>query len=179
MVVYGTKELRTRSQAYDLLALAAREHWGLAPIPQVARRPDGKPYFPDAEGREFNLSHSGTLALCVLDSEPVGVDIQTVKAWRPGLPGRVCASEELAWLERQPDRWRSFSMLWALKESRAKQNGRGLRVPIRSIRVPLPREGQSLYELDGLCFRLYTGTDWIGAVCGLTPPPEQIVWSAY
>lgn len=176
MNLYGTDNLEHRSQAYDLLAFAASDAWGLSPLPALVRSPTGKPAFAPDQGREFNLSHSGKLALCVLDTSPVGVDIQMIKTWRPSLPRRVCSEEELDWLERQDDFWQGFTSLWTLKESRCKQSGTGLRGAISSISVPLPRKGQSLYDHDGLWFRLYFGAGWVGAVCAQTPPPEQIIW---
>ena len=112
MELFGM-EIQKRQDAYQLLALALRESRGLTRMPELDRRPGGKPYFPHEEGLEFNLSHSGHLALCALDNAPVGADIQMVREWRPGLPARVCGPEELAWLEGQPDWWRSFSLLWS------------------------------------------------------------------
>lgn len=176
MVLYGTDSLETRAQAYDLLAIAAKEHWGLSPLPQLVRAPLGKPAFASGQGLEFNLSHSGPLALCALDHTPVGVDIQLVKSWRPSLPRRVCSPEQLEWLEQQEDVWRGFTALWAMKESRAKQSGQGLRGSIAAISVPLPRPDETLYAHQGLWFRLYFGPDWVGSACGTTPPPEQIHW---
>lgn len=175
MVIYGMGGLAARSQARDLLALAAAEVWGLSPLPEVGLRPGGKPFFPEHSGLHFNLSHSGDLALCALDSAPVGVDIQTVRQWRLSLPRRICAPEELAWLEKQPDLWSSFALLWTLKESRVKESGQGLTVPIRGIRVPLPPEGA--VQLDGLWSRTYTGPGWAAAVCGRSQPPEEILWA--
>jgi len=174
MVIYGAAGLTSRAQARELLALAAEEVWGLSPLPEIARREGGKPFFPGREDLCFNLSHSGDLALCALDDGPVGVDIQVVKRWRPGLPGRVCAPEELAWLEGQDDPWSAFTLLWALKESRAKQSGQGLTTPIRDIRVPFPTEGAVL--LDGLWFRTYAAPGWAAAVCGLSQPPSELIW---
>ena len=176
MVLYGTDGLETRAQAYDLLAIAAKEHWGLSPLPQLVRAPLGKPVFASGQGLEFNLSHSGTLALCALDYDPVGVDIQLVKSWRPSLPRRVCSPEQLEWLEQQEDVWRGFTALWAMKESRVKQSGQGLRGSIAAISVPLPRQDETLYVHRGLWFRLYFGPDWVGSACGTAPPPEQIHW---
>ena len=176
MVVYGADGLTSRHQAYDLLAQCVRLHWGLETLPEIGRAPEGKPYFPGHSGREFNLSHSGPLALCALDRQPVGVDIQVVKVWRESLPRRVCSPEELAWLERQPQLWSSFSALWALKESRVKCTGRGLRERLSGIRVPIPRPGESLSSLDGMWFRLYEGDGWRGAACGFSPPPDKIRW---
>ena len=176
MVVYGARDLTRRDQARAVLAAAVRAGWGMEELPEIRREAQGKPYFPQAPRRQFNLSHSGALVLCALDSRPVGADIQIVKRWREGLPRRVCSGAELAWLEGQADRWRAFTLLWAMKESRVKYTGSGLRRQISSITVPLPRAGESLWELEGLWFRGYEGEDWMGAVCGLAPPPRDIVW---
>ena len=176
MVIYGAAGLTARAQAYDLLTRAAAEHWGLQGLPALARGERGKPFFPGLTGREFNLSHSGDVALCVLDEGPVGVDVQKVKVWRDSLPRRVCSPEERAWLGEDTDFWERFAQLWALKESRAKYAGAGLTRPISSIRVPLPGPEEDLMELDGLWFRTYAGTDWRGAACGQTPPPKTVRW---
>lgn len=173
MVIYRAAGLTSRQQARELLALAAAEHWGLSPLPEIAQQEKGKPYFPGQETFQFNLSHSGNLALCALDSSPVGVDIQIVREWRPGLPRRVCSSEELAWLEKQPELWPAFTLLWALKEARAKESGQGLTTSIRDIRVPLPADEP--VQTDGLWFRTYTGPNWAAAVCGHSEPPENIL----
>ena len=176
MNVYAAGGLRGKEQAYDLLALAARERWGWETLPQLARLPGGKPYFPAFLERNFNLTHSGALALCALDDAPVGVDIQVVKQWRPGLPARTCSQRELAWLEAQGGNWEAFTLLWTMKEAWAKQDGSGLTRPIREISVPLPEAGERLLPWEGLWFRLWTGPEWAAAVCGLTPPPEDIRW---
>lgn len=176
MVLYAADDLEHRSQAYNLLAIAAQEYWGLAPLPELVRSPTGKPAFPSAPGREFNLSHSGSFAFCALDHSPVGVDIQLVKSWRPTLPSRVCSPEELTWLDHQENLWQAFTTLWALKESRCKYSGEGLRGSIPAISVPLPQNGQALYFYQGLWFHLYFGTGWVGSLCALSPPPDQILW---
>jgi len=176
MEVYATQQLQRREQAYDLLALAVRESWGWDALPRLARPPKGKPYFSDWPGRHFNLSHSGPLALCALDDSPVGVDIQIIKEWRSALPARICSPEELRWLEGDKDFWHRFTLLWTLKECRVKQSGTGLTHPISKIKVPLPTENTDLYSLDDLWFRIYSGHGWQAAVCGLSPPPQEIRW---
>lgn len=173
MVIYRAKGLTSRGQARELLALAVREVWGLSPLPEIARQEHGKPFFPKYEDLHFNLSHSGELALCAVDSAPVGVDIQVVKEWRPSLTRRVCSAEELAWLEGQPELWPAFTRLWTLKEARAKESGRGLTTSIRDIRVPLPQEEP--VRLDGLWFQSWSGPGWAAAVCGHAKPPEKFL----
>ena len=177
MWLYGTKRLTHRTQARELLLTGAKQVWGFSALPAVERQEGGKPFFPSHPTCQFNLSHSGTLALCALDDRPVGVDIQIVKTnWRENLPKRVGSELELEWLNAQPDRWAAFALLWSLKESRVKQSGLGLRMSIPSIRVPLPEAGREQYELDGLWFHIYKGMDWAGAVCGEQEPPGGIIW---
>lgn len=177
MVICATDKLEHREQAYDLLTHGARVCWGWDALPIVERAPGGKPFFPEFPERHFNLSHSGSFALCGLDDAPVGVDIQIVKEnWREGLPKRVCAPAELAWLDGQSDRWPAFALLWALKEARGKYEGTGLRPGVREISVPLPRGGERLFRHDGLWFRIYMGEGWMAAACGEQKPPEELIW---
>ena len=176
MVIYATDKMEHRAQAYDLLSRGAKAYWDWAELPSIARTPEGKPFFPAFPGHHFNLSHSGSFALCALDTAPVGVDIQIVKDnWREGLPKRVCAPHELAWLEGQSDRRGAFAQLWALKEAQVKYTGDGLQ-GVREISVPLPQGDQTLYRHDGLWFRIYSGDGWRAAVCGEQEPPKKLIW---
>lgn len=176
MVLYGAGAITDRSQARELLALAAADHWGLSPLPQLASRKDGKPFFPGRQDLHFNLSHSGTLALCALDGGPVGVDVQVVRQFRPSLLRRVCSEEERAWLDRQEDPQAAFIRLWVLKESRVKESGRGISAITPKLLVPLPERCPML--LDGLWFGCWSGPGWAAAVCGHSPPPRDILWEA-
>ena len=104
MVVYGTRSLERKEQAYELLRLGAAEFWGMEELPPLERGERGKPWMPQLPNRHFNLSHSGTLALCALSAQPVGVDIQVVRVWRDSLLERSCTPRERAWL-RERTRW--------------------------------------------------------------------------
>ena len=173
MVIYAWDGLRERRQAQGLLRAAAAAHWKLEPLPEIARGRWGKPYFPQAEARCFNLSHSGRYALCGLDDLPLGVDIQVVTPRRESLVERSCSPRERAWLRAGGDRPEDFILLWALKESRVKESGRGIVLPLSQVSVPLPPLGaiSARMEWEGLWFRTYCGADWRAAVCGHSPPP--------
>lgn len=167
-----TVTLSRTLSARDLLARTLRTWYGMDELPEITQDSGGKPNFPESPNLHFNLSHSADLALCAVDSSPVGVDIQIIKPnWREGLPRRVCSPAELEWLEAQPDRWSAFTLLWTLKEARVKYSGEGLRGDIRAIPIPLPEAGGSLYRREGLWFRLYPGKGFHAAVCGETVPP--------
>ena len=161
MELYLCRNLSDRSQAYDLLAWALRRR-GLPSLPPIARMEGGKPWFPDRPDCHFNLSHSGPFALCVLDDAPVGADIEAVRPHHPGLAGRICSPEELAWLDGQRCRDRALLRLWTAKECKVKYLGSGLTVPLRSIAVPLPPAD----TLDGLHFHFGGDEDCVFTACG-------------
>lgn len=89
MVLYGLDGMTHRSQAYGLLAVGLREHWDLEQLPSIARGKRGKPLFPDFPQLRFNLSHSGPRALCALDRDEVGVDIQQITLRRSAFLDRL------------------------------------------------------------------------------------------
>ena len=180
MVLYGAEGLTSRAQAYRLLAQAVRLHWGLEALPELARGERGKPYFPALPHCCFNLSHSGTFALCALSERPVGVDIQVLRpSWSPRLVERSCSPAERAWLASRADGPADFAALWACKESAAKESGRGLPYPPARLEIPVPPAGAPLAGADlpdGRRLRVYGGPDWRGAVCAWEDPPETIFW---
>jgi len=182
MTLYAAEGKHGRLISRALLRTAAHRTFGWTDLPEIARHPHGKPFFPTDPERHFNLSHSGAYALCALDSAPVGVDIQVIKPFRQALYNRVCNPSQRAWLRELEDDPRAFALLWALKESRCKQSGRGLTSPISAIEIPIPttvpwRTGDvpCRAELDGLSFTLFSGTGWCAALCG-TATADGIAW---
>lgn len=178
MFLFAADNLTQRQQARVLLSHAAAHIWNFSSLPEIDTLSGGKPYFPQHPDCHFNLSHSGSYALCAAGASPVGVDIQIIKTnWRDGLPRRVCSPQQLQWLEQQPDRWRGFATLWCMKESRVKWDGSGLTHSIPDISIPLPQPEKTLYFWDGLWFRLFSGSDWEGCICSTEVPPENILWT--
>lgn len=104
----------------------------------VARAPGGKPYLPDAPDVHFNLSHSGSWAVCALGRAPLGVDLQQERPLRQPVLRRFAPSEQ-AWLEKlsAPERQSAFFDLWALKESYLKATGAGLAGGLDSVSFTL------------------------------------------
>ena len=105
----------------------------------------GKPTAPGSEVF-FSLSHSGDHAVLALSSSEVGTDIEKIEDARLAVAERVFTPEELSWMRE--DAQERFYILWTLKESVSKLDGRGLSLPMESFSVlPLTR-GESLL-LDG------------------------------
>lgn len=140
--------------AYTLLAKAARQVWGMEALPEISRLPGGKPVFPDHPGLHFNLSHSGSLALCALADRPVGVDIEVVRPRSAGLPAHVFKGAEYDRFLALGGDWHAFYTLWTEKESILKYTGEGLK-SLRRAALPA-----------GCVITNLSGEGWGGAVCG-------------
>lgn len=96
---------------------------------------NGKPHLPGG-GVEFNLSHSGRLAVCAVSGRPVGADVEAFRHFDEKLLRRICHERELANLREraEPEEGdRVFTELWTLKESFMKYLGAGLLLPPREI----------------------------------------------
>ena len=119
-------------------------------------RENGKPFL-DGGAVEFNLSHSGSLALiAVARDRPVGVDIELIRPVPEldALAARVCTAGELATLVAlpHPDRERAFFTLWTRKEALAKATGEGIGGVFRDATEPAPdaHGAWTIVELDDL-----------------------------
>ena len=119
--------------AYRLLALALERELGLTPLPEIAREPGGKPFFPGRPDICFNLSHSHGAAVCALHDKPVGVDVEKL---RPA-PKRLAAGMEEG----------AFFRLWTAKEATVKRQGLGIGALMRPLEPdPLCRCMEGLLE---------------------------------
>ncbi|HUE84744.1 MAG TPA: 4'-phosphopantetheinyl transferase superfamily protein, partial [Vicinamibacterales bacterium] len=90
----------------------------------------GKPFLEGAD-LQFNLSHSGTLALiAVALRRQVGVDVERLRPIPDleDLAAGVCTARERAALAalEEPVRERAFLVMWTRKEALVKMTGEGL-----------------------------------------------------
>jgi 4'-phosphopantetheinyl transferase len=93
------------------------------------RGPHGKPYINDS-ALQFNLSHSGNLALVAISFTEVGVDIEAARAsFDPiALANRFLSAADAASLQAlaEAERYDAFLRLWTRKEAALKAIGFGL-----------------------------------------------------
>lgn len=98
-----------RAAAYQLLEQLLRREFGIGALPEIARRAQGKPWFPARADICFNISHSlGGVVAAVHDRE-LGVDVEKL---RPA-PRRLAAglSDE------------AFFRRWTAQEATIKRAG--------------------------------------------------------
>jgi 4'-phosphopantetheinyl transferase len=138
----------------------------------------GKPEISNSPDIQFNLSHSGKVAvLAIVRGRRVGVDVEQIRGNVDPmeLASRFFSPREIGWLQAQPDseRLSSFFVCWTAKEAYLKARGEGLTTPLSSFGL-VPSEGNSRLELEfyddpkesrrwSIC-RLSLGPDLRGAV---------------
>ena len=104
--------------------------------PEIGFQKDGKPFLAGFDNVHFNLSHSGTYAVCAFDSDPVGIDIERIKPVKAGIAERFFSSEEQQFLDAcSVDKAKAFFTVWTRKEAFLKAVGKGLRMDLRSFSV--------------------------------------------
>lgn len=116
----------------------------------------GKPELATTGAVHFNLSHSGDWVVLAIDENPVGIDVEQIKADIPDVEEVVFSAGEIEFLRNLPDQDRrlQFFHLWTRKECYIKALGLGFSAPLKSISI-LPGD-QREYRIiaDGL------DTDW-------------------
>lgn len=89
---------------------------------------------------EFNLAHSGDLALLAIATEPIGIDIERHRTLRSaeGMAKRWYSEAEQARILKQSnaDQLTEFFHIWSLKESILKLVGSGVGESLPSLETP-------------------------------------------
>jgi 4'-phosphopantetheinyl transferase len=113
----------------------------------------GKPRLPPPAPVEFNVSHSGTLAVYAFTRDgELGVDVEQIRplADMQGIAARFFCAEESVELMALASavRTQAFFLCWTRKEAYLKAMGDGLSVPLDGFRVTLrPGEPASMVHL--------------------------------
>lgn len=131
----------------------------------------GKPYI---KGNLFvNWSHSGEMAICAISNNPVGCDVEIIKAAKLNLAKKYFTENENKLLENDADTM--FCRIWSAKESFIKFTGLGFRQHLKTFEVDLSK-GEILYSnrvyhlnefnLDG---------KYRCCVCSLSDVPTELI----
>ncbi|MCR5522809.1 MAG: 4'-phosphopantetheinyl transferase superfamily protein [Clostridia bacterium] len=144
-----------------LLSIALKD-CGIDEYPEVETGQNGKPFFPAYSGFRFNLSHSGTKAVCVVSSFETGCDVELTEKANLKIANRYFTPNENALINSQKtdyDRRSMFCRLWTLKESYMKATGQGFGLSLSSFSIgfnngspfleyPLTEDGFGFYEFN-------------------------------
>lgn len=131
----------------------------------------GKPTLLEPNEIHFNISHSTNWVVCAIDNKVVGVDVEVIKPIDFNIAERFFSKGEYLSLINQPKELQTkyFYMLWTLKESYIKAEGKGLSIPLNSFEMKF--EGNNIYALinekeNEYCFhQSFLSDDTLYAIC--------------
>lgn len=149
-----------RTAADHLCRTAIAEALGISPAEVSIRK--GEHGKPCTDGVEFNLSHSGDIAVCAVADKPVGIDIEVVRDIRPAVAKRFASSAELEYIGE--DMRRLFE-IWTLKEAYFKCVGTGIGSDIKSVTFTVDGDDIRCFEPGFTCKFISIADGYICSVC--------------
>lgn len=126
--------------AYLLLRDALRREFGIDGNPVFEYDAGGKPRLKGHHGIYFNLSHCREAAVCVVDTVPVGVDIETIRPFKDALARHVLSPEEYSVVVASFNPAVEFIRLWTQKEAVLKYTGEGIRSDLKTALTNLSED---------------------------------------
>lgn len=109
--------------AYLLLRYALRENRIDSFETEVGA--NGKPFLK-SEKLFFNISHCAEGVAVVVDTEPIGIDVQEIGGFNEKVAKRFFNESENKKINASPDKAKAFTRIWTLKESAIKCEGKSL-----------------------------------------------------
>lgn len=120
-----------------LMVRSALQEMGYAAdLSRIRYSPEDRPYFEN--GPDFNVSHSGTLVVCIIgpsDRSRVGIDIEEKKSIDIADFREQFTAREWEMIRQDGDPQQIFYRLWTAKEALIKADGRGLQIPLSEVVV--------------------------------------------
>lgn len=175
--IHDMKQEKSRKQSMGA-GLLLQKVLALYHIHDSQVKPDknGKPV---VEGLEFNLSHSGDLAICAVSDKPIGCDVEELREAPKGMAERYFSETEQAFVNSfSGDEYnRAFFQIWTMKEGYVKMTGEALRLPFKEYEVVgnekgILRDG----EEQACCLRTMELQGYIISICAEDSAPVEVVW---
>lgn len=143
-------------RAYLLLCEGLRKGYGITSVPLFEFGKYGKPMLVGYPDIHFSISHCPEAVICVLDDNPVGVDIELVSSFDEQVARYAMNQEELRQIKSSSRPDVEFACLWTRKEAVLKQSGFGLSDNVKEVLTahPLPVEtfiSRNLHYVYSIC----------------------------
>lgn len=111
----------------------------------------GKPLLSKLNTVHFNISHAGRWVVCAIDDNPVGIDVEVIKAIDFIIAEKFFSNQEYKLLKNQREdiKLKYFYLIWSLKESYIKAEGKGLSIPLNSFTIEMQNRNIRLITHNG------------------------------
>lgn len=124
---------RLSVKAYLLLCEGLKKSYGIQEMPLFSYTTSGKPILTHYPKIHFNMSHCNEAVLCAIDTKPIGVDIETIKAYDKELAQYTMNPKELEIIENSSCPEVEFTRFWTMKEAVLKCSGEGISNNIKEV----------------------------------------------
>ena len=102
----------------------------------IKKSTKGKPYLMNDSNFHFNISHSKGAIICGVSKEPIGVDMEEIKPYKPKLTQRFFTKDEQEYILSDNNLIDlRFAEIWTKKEAYVKLLGVGLEKDFKSFDV--------------------------------------------
>lgn len=119
--------------AYQLLKQCLREAYGISENPIFEYNEHGKPAIVGHPEIHFNLSHCREAVACVVSNEPVGIDVESIRAYKDSLARYTMNETELSEIAHADTPAQAFIRLWTMKEATMKLVGTGISSDMKTV----------------------------------------------
>lgn len=157
---------KIRSVCADMLVKKAIAELTNIPAEKIIldEKENGKPY-PVNIDLHFNISHCEDYVVCVVDTKPVGIDIEKIRPINLKIAKRFFNDEEQKYIFGHSDSQEDFEKcsdnqilkrffeIWTAKEAYLKYTGEGICADLKAISVP--RKNVSTKIHDGYIITVY------------------------
>lgn len=120
----------------------------------------GKPYVKNLPVH-FSISHSGSMAVCAVSNNEIGIDIEKIRPIRIKAAEKFASPEELRYIKSNQN---GFFEIWTLKEAYFKCIGTGLGADIKDVSFNVTNDKIICSEI-GYKLSFYEAAD--GYVCSV------------
>ena len=93
----------------------------------------GKPFLVHNPEVHFNLSHCREAAICIIADHPVGIDIESIREFKPTLVDYTMNEEEVFRIYQAERSDIEFIKLWTQKEAVLKLSGEGISRDMKQV----------------------------------------------
>ncbi len=140
-----TKDKNLSILSFILLRYALYWEYRICDSPITAINKFGKPYLKDSE-LQFNISHCNSGLGCVIDNDPVGIDIQDYDEKLIDIAESFLTYKEL----KKALSIKQICRYWSLKEAYGKFYGTGLHYGFSNMDFSTVTEGAFWQEFHGI-----------------------------
>ena len=129
--------------AYLLLKEGLQREYGIIENPIFCYAKNGKPSIKGLPEIHFNMSHCRAGAVCAIDNQPVGIDIESIREAKEGLVKYTMNAQEQDLILSSSTPNIEFTRLWTQKEAVLKLTGQGIVKDLKQVLAD-----KSLYRLE-------------------------------